>query len=98
MPPVFVTAIISGCVALVPKALSDVYDYLFNGEEIQVKKLPDKTKLTAYNIMQARDAYKVYIEEDSIYKSQKQLTTTLNNWFGTNKSVAQMMRICRSSE
>lgn len=95
MAPVFVTALTAGVVALIPKALTDIYDYIFNNEEIQVKKKPDKTILTDANHEEAHAAYKVYCEPDSIYPSQQVLTNTLNDRFGTNKSVAQMMRICR---
>jgi len=98
MPPVFMTALATGLIALIPKALTDAYDYLFNGEELQVKKKADKTVLTKQNIIDARKAYAVYMGEDGVYTSQRQLTTTLNSWFGTDKSIPQMMRICRSSE
>lgn len=98
VPAIISTTLISSLAALIPKGLSDAYDYFFGDEVIQVRKVPDKTKLTAQNIEEARKAYAVYCEPHSIYTSQKQLTDTLNAWFRTNKSVAQMMRICRSSD
>jgi hypothetical protein len=94
MPPVIITALTTGLVALIPKALTDAYDYFFNGEEIQVKKVPDRTKFTRENYIIAHREYGNYIDDRDM--TQKELTDKLNRMFGTNKSVAQMMRICRS--
>ena len=95
IPPAILIALTTGLVALIPKAVTDAYDYCFGGEVIQVKKKPDKTKLTPQNKLDAYEAYQVYKQEDSMYKSQKQLVANLNQWFGTNKSVPQMMRVCK---
>lgn len=98
MPPIFVTAIVSSLAALIPKAVSDAYDYFFNDEEIQVKKRPDNTKLSENQINIANGHYQRYLLKDGTYESQKDLTKFLNSVFDTTKSVPQMMRICRSSE
>lgn len=97
MAPIILKSIVTSIVPLLPKALSDLYDYLFNDEELQIKKKPDRTVLSRDNYMAAHEAYIVYSTPNSIYTSQKHLTATLNNWFNTNKSVAQMMRICKSN-
>jgi len=97
MPPIFITAIASGLAALIPKALTDAYDYIFNGEEIQVKKVPDRTELTDEQIATANGHYQRYLLQEGSYRSQKELTVFLNLKFNTDKSVAQMMRICRGS-
>ena len=96
IPPIVVTTISASLLSLIPKAISDAYDYFFNDEVIQVKKKADKTVLTKQNYIDARKAYAVYKKPNSMYSSQKQLTATLNEWFGTTKSAPQMMRICRS--
>jgi len=98
MPPIFVTAIVSSLAALIPKAVSDAYDYLFNGEEIQVKKVPDKTKLTRDDYITAHKHYAIYCEDKEMYANQAELVKVLNSAFGTNKSIPQMMRICRSDQ
>jgi len=98
MPPVLLTAFTAGLVALIPKALTDAYDYFFNGEEIQIKKVPDKTTLSKAQEIVANRHYQRYLIKDGTYTSQKDLTHFLNVMFDTNKSIAQMMRICRSSE
>lgn len=96
MPPVFITALTTGLVALIPKALTDAYDYFFNDEENQVKKKPDKTKLTREDYIIAHKHYAIYLEDKEIYETQAELVSALNGAFGTNKSIPQMMRICRS--
>ena len=96
MPPVFLNALTVGLVALIPKALTDAYDYFFNGEEIQVKKKADKTKWSNAHIVTAKREYQLYLTDKAIYPTQQDLVDTLNQMCGTNKSVAQVMRICRS--
>ena len=97
MPPIFVTAIITSLAALIPKAVTDLYDYAFNGEEIQVKKVPDRTKFNTAQVMAAKDEYKFYLDaNDDLYSSQQELTDGINTLLRTSKSVPQMMRICRS--
>lgn len=97
IPPIILTTIAAALAALIPKAVSDGYDYLFNKEEIKVRKVCDKTKLTEDQCIRARTLYAEFTEGYSIYKTQQELVTNLNAWFYTNKSLSQMMRICRSS-
>jgi len=96
MPPVFITALTTGLVALIPKALTDAYDYFFNDEENQIKKKVDKTKWSTAHIETAQREYKLYLADKTIYPTQQALVDTLNKMCGTTKSVAQVMRICRS--
>jgi len=98
MPPIFVTAIVSSLAALIPKAVSDAYDYFFNDEEIHVRKKADRTHFNAAQIAAAQDEYKFYLAKDGLYSSQQELTDGINRLLTTNKSVAQMMRICRSNQ
>ncbi len=98
MNPLLLNTVVTAVAAVIPKAVVDIYDYFFNDEELQVRKKPDKTKLTKQNYIDAHAAYKMYKKPNSIYTGQAQLVNTLNRWFGTNKSIAQMMRVCRSEE
>jgi len=98
MPPIFITALTTGLVALIPKALTDAYDYFFNDEEIHVRKKADRTHFNAAQIAAAQDEYKFYLAKDGLYSSQQELTDGINRLLNTNKSVAQMMRICRSDQ
>lgn len=85
-------ALTTALVALIPKAVSDFYDYLFNEEELQIKKKPDKTVLhnNDYNVI--RRHYTLYLEDTSRYGTQQEFTNKLNDILGLNKSVGQMMR------
>lgn len=98
MPPIFMTALATGLVALIPKALTDAYDYFFNDEEIQVRKKADRNIWDDYQIEQAQLEYNFYLVDKSVYPTQQALTDKLNKVNGTNKSVAQVMRICRSNQ
>lgn len=95
IPPVLITTITGALASLVPKALSDLYDYVFNDEIIQVRKKADKTELTIAQQHTARIEYGGYIDKRDM--TQQELTDKLNIMFGTSKSLAQMMRICRST-
>lgn len=97
IPPIVFTTIVASVASLIPKAVSDAYDYFFNGEEIQVKKVADRSKLDDNQIAIAKGHYLKYLAEDSTFTSQKELTHFLNTLFSMNKSVAQMMRICRGT-
>jgi len=96
MPPVLITALTAGLAALIPKALTDAYDYFFNDEEIHVRKKADKTELNRNCYTLAHQTYQEYLEGH--IKTQRELTDKLNRAFMTNKSISQMMRICRSNQ
>ena len=94
IPPVIYTAVATAAAAMIPKALSDAYDYLFGGETIQVRKKPDRTVLSVENYAILHSHYLRYLDDSSIYGTQAEFTASMNTVLKMNKSVGQMMRAC----
>ena len=96
IPPIVVTTITATLVSLIPKALSDAYDYLFNDEVIQVRKKADRTKISEENLTLILEEYEEFLQETHSTKTQKSFVLYIKKMYGVNKSFAQIMSICRS--
>ena len=82
IPPLVITTITTSLAALIPKAVSDAYDYFFNGEEIQVRKKADKTTISTTDLRVVKLNYEAYLRFDGTFKTQKELykeQPTVNN-------------------